>query len=288
MKKRLFSRSTFNARLVGIAVFQICLLLYSQSSDLGDPQFVSRLIPSASSGQTLTITNGLTARWEAESITGLADGASITNWPDTSGNSRDASQLTLTPDLRPVYKVNIFGSKPAVRFDGSNDELDFSNTAAPTNFTVFVAWQLKSVHAWTFGPLRWRPGNSGGPGFALDSDTASTSNPIKHLVVWNASGTEIANKAGPDESLNLPGTPRAKAIDVWRWDGTTATMRKNGSAQTVGSGTAGYGTVGNNNLGFPYGASGSDMAEVLVYNVSLSDGDVATVETYLNTKYTVY
>jgi len=239
----------------------------------------------ATSDPTLTITNGLIGWWESAAITGQSDGGTLTNWTDLSGNGRDASGGGATA---PLYKTNIFGSKPAVRFDGVNDELGFTHTAV-TNFTVVVAWQLKSIGSWGFGPVRWRPGTSGGPGFELDGDTSSTSNPIKHLVVWNAAGTEIANKKGPDESLSLPGTPRVKAIDTWRWDGTTCTMRLNGAAQTVANGAgSGYGHSGVDSIGGSYGFPGGDVAAVLVYDTNLSDGDILTVESYLNTKYPCY
>lgn len=238
-----------------------------------------------SSDPTLTITNGLIARWEADNITGLSDGASITNWPDSSGNGRYAEQLTLTPDYRPVFKTNLFGSKPAVRFDGSDDNMNFT-LATATNFTVVVAWQLKSVANWVFGPLRWR--NSTGAGFALQRDNTvdTSSNPVKRLMVWNAGGTVIAAKDGPDEGLSLPGTPRAKAIDTWRWDGTTATLRKNGSAQSVTDGSAfDPGGSVSANIGQPVNYCGADVAAILVYDTALSDADVLEVEAYLNTKY---
>lgn len=246
--------------------------------DIRDPAFLAR---AAGAGEpTLSVTTNLIARWEADSIMGLSDGDPVTTWPDTSGSSRDLSGGGVT---RPLFKTNIFGTKPAVRFDGSDDQMSFT-LASATNFTVFVAWQLKSIQAWTFGPLKWRNGSSGA-GFSLVGDSATTSNPKKHLTVWNGGGTEICNQAGPDESLSLPGTPRGKAIDTWRWNGTTCTMKKNGSSQSTAGGAGGYGIAGGQNVGFPYNYCGGDVAAILVYDTNLSDGDVGLVETYLNAKF---
>src|SRR5437867_11547265 len=75
----------------------------------------------SSSGPSL---NNIVVWWKADSLS-LSDGTAIgdtgTEWVDQSGNGFTASQSTA--NRRPLFKINIFGSMPAVEFDGVNDML---------------------------------------------------------------------------------------------------------------------------------------------------------------------
>jgi hypothetical protein len=78
---------------------------------------------------------GIMQGWyRADAITGLADGAAVASWPDSTANARTLSQATA--DYRPLYKVSIQNGRPAVRFDGSNDLLT-GTFAGSLQFTVF-------------------------------------------------------------------------------------------------------------------------------------------------------
>ena len=58
----------------------------------------------------------------ADAITGLNDTDPVATWPDSSGNSNDATQGTAAD--RPLYRTNIVNGLPIVRFDGANDFLE--------------------------------------------------------------------------------------------------------------------------------------------------------------------
>lgn len=239
----------------------------------------------------LPVTAGLIARWEADAIMGLNDGDPVSIWPDQSPSGRDAMQNT--PFTNPVYKTDGYCNKAIVRFEfpgeGGGDILTFVQPAGISVFTVFCAWNMTiQASSFSFGPLRVRDGTTGS-GFSFVGDGVSTSNPLKHLVVWNGLGVEIANFKGPDEGLMLPGTPRGKAIDTWRWDGVTATMRKNGGSQLVLPGNPfDYSGTGFPNIGYPFNPVAGDIGAILIYDTVLSDADIALVETYLNAKYPTF
>jgi hypothetical protein len=75
--------------------------------------------------------------WKADAITGLSDGDPVTNWPD----SNLSNHLTGVTTTRPLWKANLFGDKPVVRFDGADDKLSMASTLqlnVVTTFTVFV------------------------------------------------------------------------------------------------------------------------------------------------------
>ncbi|MEZ4743288.1 MAG: hypothetical protein R3B45_12725 [Bdellovibrionota bacterium] len=71
---------------------------------------------------------GSAAFWlDASSITGHADGASVQNWYDISGQNSTFSQSTST--ARPIYKINgTQNLRPSVRFDGVNHFLSSNAT----------------------------------------------------------------------------------------------------------------------------------------------------------------
>ena len=63
-----------------------------------------------------------------------AGGQSVGMWKVAPANATNFVQATAVN--QPTYQTNVINGKPAVRFDGSNDQLLFSATANPQN--VFV------------------------------------------------------------------------------------------------------------------------------------------------------
>ncbi len=55
---------------------------------------------------------------DARFISGLADAAAVSTWSDRTSNAANATQSGAN---RPIYKVNIQGGQPVVRFDGTDD-----------------------------------------------------------------------------------------------------------------------------------------------------------------------
>src|SRR5262245_20271840 len=55
---------------------------------------------------------------KADAITGLTNGDPVAEWPDSSGNDRDAAQST--PGARPVYVSEEQNSLPVVHFDAAS------------------------------------------------------------------------------------------------------------------------------------------------------------------------
>lgn len=87
---------------------------------------------------------GLEAWYKADAIEGLADGAAITTWVDSSGNSRDLTQSNAAK--RPTYKTNIQNGQPVVRWAASREmETSAFSVAAP--FTAFAVGNFPSSAA---------------------------------------------------------------------------------------------------------------------------------------------
>jgi len=77
--------------------------------------------------------SGLLLWLKADSLA-LSDGDPVSTWGDDSGNSNNA---TAAGTARPTFKTNQLGGKPVVRFDGSNDGLNFASSLS-TILTVIV------------------------------------------------------------------------------------------------------------------------------------------------------
>lgn len=84
--------------------------------------------------------------WKADSFA-LADGTAVggagVEWQDQSANNRDGTQGTAA--ARPTFRTNIFGSMPSIRFDGSDDALEFPVATFGTNTALTFIWVGKGI-----------------------------------------------------------------------------------------------------------------------------------------------
>jgi hypothetical protein len=109
-----------------------------------------------------------------------ADGASVSQWTDQSGNNRIASQATVSS--QPTFQANSANGKPALRFDGSNDFFNTNLTWSGTNqMTMFVVANGSNYQsAVTFegvGQYHLYPWGGGGVRYIINNDGA-TSGPL--------------------------------------------------------------------------------------------------------------
>jgi len=209
-------------------------------------------------------------------------GSAVSQWDDQSGNGRHATQGT--SGNRPTLTSGALNGKPVVTFDGTNDFLTF--TYDPNGLTGMT---LVLVSANT-----------------TDS-TGGSSNAERAPLFWNetaAWGTvylspfqsNVKFRFGTGQVNNRPSYTRPASIgtaystSIATHDNTTDSLYVNGALvfseggklsslallQTTGNLGRGY----NNNTYFP-----GSIAEVLVYNRALSDGERGQVEAYLNDKY---
>lgn len=219
---------------------------------------------------------GLKLWLKADAITGLNDGDSVTTWNDSSGLSNNAAQGTAAN--KPVYKTNIRNGNPVVRFDGSNDFLLTPSISIGT-FTAFAVFK-----ATTSSPV-----------YEQGISTGSASG----FHLWTGITTMRVNKSTVASAKNHSGGATWATDGAWRmtsqtYNGTHATflLWVNGSAATTSDVTiANPGTAAINSpiyLGMRGGATNAlngDLAEIILYDSSLSTANRQSVEAYLNQKY---
>lgn len=198
---------------------------------------------------------------------GLSDGDPVATWEDAHTSNNDATQAD--SGKRPTYETGEINALPVVRFDGSNDTMDgvATSSAARTLFIVAkkrtaAALQTDVIFSFT-GNIdsviftntgffaQWgyyNPATSMG-GTATDPTVLTLNFATISSVVPSVNGTE-GSAFDPSDQYQVG--------DPYRLGGTTST---------------------------PDNPSNVDIAEVLIYNVSLSTGDKEDVEDYLGGKY---
>ena len=206
---------------------------------------------------------------DSETIT--LNGSTVSQWDDKSGNDYHVSQSTAS--YQPTYTASALNSKSVVSFDGSNDVLR-NNSVTPvsgsSSRTVFVVYNVT--------------GGAGNGVFTL----GNTLNSAARQFVCTR---EIAIRCfGVTRVFTESNDGTTYMIVTYMLDGTTGNdlaAFKNGSALTVQSATNGATTL-NTAAGIEIpndGVSGTNIAEILVYDSALSTSDRESVESYLSTKW---
>jgi hypothetical protein len=218
----------------------------------------------------------------AATITGLADGASVTRWSDGSGNGKDVSAAGVPP----TYRSNQINGLPIVRFDGSDDELstaaNFSLSGDPS-FTVTLVANISSENSPSTGPVIW--------------DFGDTSQPHGGMCLqWRSSTVEVETgywyQIYPPVSSFVPLTDVPSIITIRRTPGAlaqTTEMFFNGVKQAV-TGPEDAETMVDDlfYVGSWRGQrSVADIAELLAFGSALTDADRVALECSLGAKYAI-
>ncbi len=194
---------------------------------------------------------------QADAITGLNDGDPVSSWSDLSGTCNPATQATSSK--QPVYRINQVNGLPAVVFDASDDGM--STTANPGTATTIIA--VYSSRAGASGKML-----NAGFSFFMGPYVSAYRN------------FTFAYVTGPGV------TSGRWVIQTLRQSSSSAEMHFDGAF--VGS-TGSVSNPGNVLLakesayGEPLDGS---IAELLVYNRTLTDTELGDVHGFLSTKYT--
>jgi len=211
------------------------------------------------------------------------DGDPVHTWTDQSGQTNDMT--IATPAVMPTFQTGQINGAPAVRFDGSDDYMELASTiVSDVPFTVIVVATSTDVTnsatmffvgdkdvAGVFNVLSAAGSVSGDPVRCFIND-ASASGSADSTTGYSDGVPFIATqKLITDESREVYidggsiGTDTTD-VDVGAWDRTALGARRDST---------------------PSNFIDADIAEVIVYNVSLSAINQRRVELYLSRKYGV-
>lgn len=231
---------------------------------------------------------------DANQITGLNDGDSVTTWSDESGNSHDATQSTA--GYKPTYETNEINSLPTVRFDGTDDFLTLGTALGkPANWTVFVVMNTSSTSP-TAQTLIGSAASSGNSntiwGQIAISNNWLGSSPQGSMIYnfgedpgsasYGYTTSGVVN-ISTNYCLSARYTSGNNYVELFE-GGDSKSLTKVSTLATASSGTVYDFSIGR--LGEITGSNFvGDIAEVIIYSKSLTDTELGQVETYIDNKY---
>jgi hypothetical protein len=196
-------------------------------------------------------------------------GSAISQWSDKSGHANNASgAATLASD--PLLATTSPGQAQTIHFNGSQQLTMSLNSLSNSPYTIFVM----EVGASKASGSSYFIGNKGG--FSTDLT----------LGIGYQTPTQFRWQQYSDD-LNYNATMTNVAVRQWTMNlNTTPTKNLYLNSTLVGTATSGYlkgtnlvsGTVG-------YNSYLGDIAEIIVYNASLSTNDQTNLQNYLANKW---
>jgi hypothetical protein len=173
---------------------------------------------------------------------------------------------------RPVYKTGIQNGNPITRWDGVDDIMDTGTVITADDFTAFFV-----VNTETGGMLLGQPNDGSGRSFELKNG----GNYVMRISSNGTSFTTITSGASTNTGV--------WEVITFEKNGTSATIRVDGTS--VASGTV-PATINNLTVQSLIGARADhgesfegDIAEIILYDSSLSSGNRSSIESYLSTKW---
>lgn len=251
--------------------------------------------------------SGLRMHYKADSISGISTGGAVAGWNDSSGHGHTASKGATTD--QPTYRATVssFYNRPAVEFDGVNDDFDtFANSPALDSSNgvtlFFVIRPLGSptalgnrIFSMRNQPSPTPPGNTVywadvGWGHATLLSGATSSQVDGYVWFASTGGSYVGAPVSQGEA----------AIIAIRFKQGEVTLWKNGILQSTYTSTTGFGPLALVNdvvftIGRWVGNVGSaesghcnvQIAEIMTYERDLSLTEVESANDYLRAKYRI-
>jgi hypothetical protein len=208
--------------------------------------------------------SGLNLWLKADALTGYSNGDAVTTWTDSSISARNATQATASK--KPTYIASSTNGKPALRFDGVDDEMTIGG--AGNSWTVFiVAKQITTSGATKHYAM--------GTGIMAYLASAISGNLYWYQGPPNWASYSLIGATGTSYHVQ---TFRANASLAEAWlDGvkglTYAGTYTAGPLVTIGNYTGDTRWIN------------ADIAEIISYSGTLTDAERLLIEGYLKAKY---
>ena len=218
----------------------------------------------------------------AGTLTGLANGAAVSSWPDVSGNTNNAAQAV--PGQQPVYVNGAMSGLPVVRFDSTNSTFLAFTRTVQDDWTMLIVYQSTQNNQGTGTDFYQGAG-------LVNGDQPNAQNDFGTQL--NANGQITVGTGNPDTAISSgsgfnDGQPHVVTFE--RTESTGAIMLLVDGTQVA----SGIGATNSDTappqlyLGAVPSGGGffsGDLAEVLVFNSVLSGNTLVAAETALKGKY---
>lgn len=257
-------------RIVFILLFS-CLGVLGQAFTMQDTAFLGNVNPpQAASFKTPDQVANLLAWWKADSLVGTNNGDLVDTWTDSSGNSHTA---TSSGTARAYYtNTTLLGSKPALYFTPTA-ALGYdiaSLTSVATNYTILAVFHPASDP-------------SGNDSRFLDIETG------RLIVVRIGGGNGYYGFYDGTYHLSSALSTLAPFVISWVLDSSTPVVYTNGISAggtlTYSQKALGDGCVLAKSIFGPGDSLAGWLAELCIYNRTLSQSDRESLESGLGQKY---
>ncbi len=253
-----------------------------------------------------TISENNCALWlDAGDVDTDSDGR-VTRWYDSGPNNFHATQSTAT--ARPLLVSNAINGQPALQFDGQNQDttdpaqtsgefLRLERDVSDLNLdedTGMVVFAVINVAEFNRGGT-WTIGEAGETGGEFSMRTCSTFTVDTCVVGGDSSGHWRAQQFGEaDVDFVSPETDNQWAILVHAYDGEEVRVRVNG--EPVAGAPVALDLQSNRDIQLgrwerteddPDWYFAGQLAELMIFDQTLSDEDLSNVEGYFETKFQI-
>lgn len=209
------------------------------------------------------------------------DGQTVSTWYDINSNNIVRNNATQsTDDYKPLFKERVInGGISAVRFDGSDDYLEFDGTKLiNTGYTIFVVEQRRAAVSSGISPLM------GG--------TTGSANQNLHLIYRYETTMRFGQYSNDMDytigSYTTP-TPRIHTFLLSTTDGKEYWLNGGDSADASSSSQTDTLTSYTSSALGKYLSNyfNGDLAEIIIFNRSLTTTERQAIESYLSKKYNI-
>lgn len=221
--------------------------------------------------------------FKADSLS-LSDGTAVGTVADTANG---VNWVQATGTKQPLFKTNIFGTKPSLRFDGVDDQL--VNTAgsasnrgtvilllAPTT-TITTATALQCLLGWAVGTAGQVLGIMGGSASGTLTNEVITTNYIQGgFSAWTQSGGTVPS--GAPHILTCRWNSGTTRYDIFHNGGANLTSQVAATPSMPSSTLMSMGASNLTSSNFPFAG---DYGVVLSYATILTDAQKAAAHSYL-------
>jgi len=218
-----------------------------------------------------------------------SDGDPVGGWVK-SGGQFQAGQST--GSRRPQYKTNVINGLSVVRFDGSDDFMGMGAFGKPASFTIIcvVVRSTLAGRRYAFGSASGGTGGFNNWGWLFSDSSNDPANPRFAISIGGTTNsqwqTDDAHFVSDVPILITQRYATGNTIGDCKVDGVAAPVTSSQTAANTNSGSPAVfslGRKGSHDTRFWLG----DIAEFMVYDAALSDGDIADLEATLITKWAI-
>jgi hypothetical protein len=241
-------------------------------------------------GQALPVTSSLYRHFKADAGIAVDGSGNVTTWADQSPNG--AGLIQSGAGNRPALVAAGFGSRPTVRFDGTDDVLtSTANVDLTSELSIFVV-SRNAIRKSYNGVLRVGALGSFSSQLELYYQAGTTNAASGNLIYQRNGGSAYRGSDNVPPAVGLPGimTNVVTAANVHRLavnGSAPAITQTNGAALLPTAADVLYLGVGYGNAtGVGYCLNG-DISEVIIYNRAVSAAEQTQIETYLSNKYSI-